>query len=95
MLKNNNGTCSLSEDSKAKLQSMEKNFDSQTPFAGAVDGARDDYYEVEKVLEVRINRKCGSKVTRLRMTCGCPALPSRSQLPSRLSHKGVASGCTE
>ena len=66
MLKNNDGTCSLSEDSKAKLQSMEKKLDSQIPFASAVDGAGDDYYEVEKVLEVRINRKFHSEEYKVR-----------------------------
>ena len=65
MVKNDDGTCSLSENSKANQQSKEKGTSSTTSIVE--DGNQDDeYYEVEKVLEVRLNKKFHSEEYRVR-----------------------------
>ena len=59
MVKNDDGTSSLSEDSKAKLQSQQ--------MTSVEDGDVDDeYYEVEKVLEVRLNKHFHSEEYKVR-----------------------------
>ncbi|XP_068721910.1 M-phase phosphoprotein 8-like [Montipora capricornis] len=65
MVKNDDGTCSLSEDSKANLQSKEK---ATPPTIPIVEDRNqdDDYYEVEKVLEVRLNKQFHSEECRVR-----------------------------
>ena len=100
MVKNDDGTSSLSEDSKAKLQSQQK--DTSSKITSVEDGDVDDeYYEVEKVLEVRLNKhfhseeyKVRFKDTRLRMTCGCLALSLKNLSHSTQCRRGVDSGST-
>ena len=65
MVKNDDGTCSLSEDSKANLQSKEKATPPTSPIVE--DRNQDDeYYEVGKVLEVRLNKQFHSEEYRVR-----------------------------
>ena len=65
MVKNDDGTSSLSEDSKAKLQSQQK--DTSSKITSVEDGDVDDeYYEVEKVLEVRLNKHFHSEEYKVR-----------------------------
>ena len=65
MVKNDDGTCSLFKNSKANQQSKEKGTSSTTSIVE--DGNQDDeYYEVEKVLEVRLNKKFHSEEYRVR-----------------------------
>ena len=64
MVKNEDGTSSLSEDSIAKLQLKEKD---SLKIASTVDtNTDDDYYEVEKVLEVRLNKQFHSEEYKVR-----------------------------
>ena len=65
MVKNDDGTSSLSEDNKAKLQSQQK--DTSSKITSVEDGDVDDeYYEVEKVLEVRLNKHFHSEEYKVR-----------------------------
>ncbi|XP_073236481.1 uncharacterized protein [Porites lutea] len=64
MVKNEDGTSSLSEDSIAKLQLKEK--DSLKIASTADTNTDDDYYEVEKVLRVRLNKQFHSEEYKVR-----------------------------
>lgn len=64
MVKNEDGTSSLSEDSIAKLQLKEK--DNLKIASTADTNTDDDYYEVEKVLEVRLNKQFHSEEYKVR-----------------------------
>lgn len=66
MLKNEDGTYSLSEESNARLQSKEKDTVSKIAHVGAGDDTNDEYYEVEKVLEVRLNKDFHSEEYKVR-----------------------------
>ena len=65
MVKNEDGTSSLSEDSIAKLQLKEK--DNLKIASTADTNTDDDYYEVEKVLEVRLNKQFHSEEYKVRI----------------------------
>ena len=54
MVKNADGTCSLSEKSRNQLR--ETDSVSKLHGVGECDASNNEYYEVEKVLEVRLNK---------------------------------------
>jgi len=67
MVKNDDGTYSLSEVSRAKLQSQEKDTSLKMPISEVNNTGTDDkYYEVEKVLEVRLNKHFHSEEYKVR-----------------------------
>ena len=93
MVKNADGTRSLSEKSRNQLQ--ETDSVSKLYGVGECDASKNEYYEVEKVLEKGLTRtftlrniKSDVKVTHLEMTCGFQALLSKNLLPSKVCLKG-------